>query len=111
MTVLTIRAHKRYAMRMPVTLQRKGERALRGLLIELSQQGARISNLGAVPYDEGDGVTLEMRGGRKIRSTVRWVRGGVAGLRLDTSLHLPEMHDIIADDRSRDAEDLRSYGT
>ena len=111
MTVLTIRSHKRYAMRMPVTLQRRGEKALRGLLIELSQQGARISNLGAAPYEEGDSVTLEMRGGRSIHSTVRWVRDGVAGLRLNTSLHIPEMSDIISDDRSRIQDDERSYGT
>ena len=109
MTVLTIRSHRRYAMRMPVTLQRKGEKALRGLLIELSQEGARVSNLGRVPYEAGDTVTLEMRGGRKIHSTVRWAHDGIAGLKLNRSLHVPEMSDIIAGDRERD--EWRNYGT
>jgi len=59
MAVLTIRAHRRYAVRQPVRLGRSDGEAARGLLIELSSEGLRISNLGRRDYAIGEEVTVE----------------------------------------------------
>ena len=54
MTVLTIRAHRRYAVRQPVRLVKAGAKPVSGLMIELSSEGIRISNLGRSPFAIGD---------------------------------------------------------
>ena len=40
MTVLTIRAHKRYAVRQTVTLRRPGEAPASGLMIDVKSESA-----------------------------------------------------------------------
>ncbi len=102
MSVLTIRAHKRYAVRLPVELHKKGRKPARGLLIELSQQGARISNLGGRAYQLGDEVTVLTDCGRELPGTVRWSHDGLAGIRLDRTLHAPELKDFL--EANRDAQ-------
>ena len=117
MSVLTIRAHRRYATRLPVTLNRNtGRNAGRGcgacgLLIELSQHGARISNLGACDYAVGDAVELCMEGGDPLPGTVRWAHDGLAGIRLDRPLHLPELRGLLELNAARDAEPELRFGT
>lgn len=103
MTVLTIRAHRRYALRMPAKLQRKGGRARRCLLIELSQHGARLSNLGERRFEYGEAVTLTTECGKQLEATIRWAHDGVAGLHLSRSLHLPEMSELLAANRKDSA--------
>lgn len=111
MSVLTIRAHKRYALRMPVELQRKGRKDASGLLIELSQEGARISNLGRGKYEAGDELVVVTPCGKELEATIRWSHDGIAGIRLDPALRLPEMSDLLhADRREREPADCR-YGT
>jgi hypothetical protein len=58
MAVLTIRSHKRYAVRQQVQLGKPGALPAQGLLIELSSEGCRISNLGRCDYTIGEEVTL-----------------------------------------------------
>ena len=112
MSVMTIRAHKRYAMRLPVQLARKGRKTgAKGLLIELSSKGARISNLGNATYEYGEEVVLGMCDGRELRGTIRWAHDGLAGVTLDSPLHAPQMAEFLeASQRSKAARDLR-YGT
>ena len=110
MSVLTIRAHRRYAMRLPVDLAKNGGKDTRGLLIELSQQGARISNLGKRTFEFGEAVTLTLECGHRLTGSVRWAHDGLAGIRLDQTLHAPEMRDLLI--ANRDAqEDMQLYGT
>jgi hypothetical protein len=45
MAVFTIRARRRYAVRQMINLCKAGGRRAQGLLIELSSEGCRISNL------------------------------------------------------------------
>ena len=110
MSVLTIRAHKRYALRLPVELCSPNGDAASGLLIELSKQGARISNLGETGYVYGDEVMLTTDCGRELHGTVRWAHDGLAGIHLDAPLHAPQMSDFLT--ANRDAQQLEPrYGT
>ena len=112
MSVLTIRASKRYATRLPVKLHRDGSKtASSGLLIELSQQGARISNLGRAKCEAGDSVVIVAAKDIEIEGTIRWAHDGLAGVRLDRSLHLPEMRELLELIRREQADDDRCYGT
>jgi len=103
MSVLMIRTHRRYALRMPAKLQCERGKTLRCLLRELSQHGLRISNLGEQRFEPGDAVTLDMQGGRSMPGKIRWAHDGVAGMVLDNPLHLPEMSEIIAAGRQHKA--------
>jgi hypothetical protein len=90
MTVLTIRAHKRYATRQPVRMRAGRAKAVAGLLIELSAEGIRISNLGSAKFEVGQDVTVAI-GEREYQGRVRWSHDGIAGVRLDRALHSPEI--------------------
>jgi hypothetical protein len=111
MSVLTIRAYKRYATRLPVTLRREGRKTVSGLLIELSQQGARISNLGRSKFEAGDAVVITAASDIAIEGTIRWAHDGLAGVRLDRSLHLPEMRDLLELNRRKQSGADWHYGT
>ena len=56
MSVFTIRAHKRYAVRQLVSLRKAGGRRAEGLMIELSSEGFRISNLKRGEHVAGEAV-------------------------------------------------------
>lgn len=111
MSVLTIRAHKRYALRLPVDVLKKGRKPANGLLIELSQQGARISNLGRRSYNVGDEVVLVAENGKELPGVIRWSHDGLAGINLSRSLHLPELSELLeANQQAINAGEL-DYGT
>ena len=93
MTVLTIRAHKRYAMRQPVSLRKPGCRA-QGLMIELSSEGCRISNLGRGAFEIGEAVTVEVDE-LSFAGRIRWAHDGIAGVRLDHALFGGQLSDLI----------------
>ncbi|WP_340587936.1 PilZ domain-containing protein [Erythrobacter alti] len=95
MSVLTIRAHRRYALRMPSKLKLENRKAVPCLLIELSQQGARISNLGQRELAVGESVALNTSCGRRLDGTIRWAHDGVAGIALGKPLHLPDLAELI----------------
>ncbi|MWV28231.1 PilZ domain-containing protein [Aurantiacibacter rhizosphaerae] len=111
MSVLTIRSHKRYATRLPVALRRDGRKTVSGLLIELSQQGARISNLGRGKYEMGDKIVINAPDDTAIDGTIRWAHDGLAGIRLDRPLHLPEMRNLLELNRREQSEMECQYGT
>jgi hypothetical protein len=108
MTVLTIRAHKRYATRQTVRLAAPGSKAVDGLLIELSSEGCRISNLGAASFMVGQEVTLDI-GDDAYHGRIRWSHDGIAGVRLDRALHTYQVAELLA--VSRGGEPERRYGT
>ena len=111
MTVLTIRAHKRYAVRQPVQLGKSGEKPISGLLIELSSEGVRISNLGRPGFTIGEPVTVEIDE-RRYQGKIRWTHDGIAGVRLDNPLFSSELSDLIAIGRGESpAAEIRRYGT
>ena len=110
MTVLTIRAHKRYAVRQPVRLAKPGAKAVGGLMIELSSEGCRISNLGRPGFVVGEPVTVEIEE-LKFRGKIRWTHDGIAGVRLDTALFPSQMSELIALSRGEPPAEVRRYGT
>jgi len=109
MTVLTIRAHKRYAVRQTVRLHKGKCRPAKGLMIELSTEGCRISNLGDAAFDVGEEVSVDLCGNRKLHGIVRWAHDGFAGVRLNTPLLGRELADLL--NVSRDGEGELRYGT
>lgn len=111
MGVLTIRAHKRFALRLPVELERPGRKTAQGLLIEVSQKGARVSNLGRGKYEFGDPVTVMAPGGIELVGTVRWAHDSLAGIQLARSLHVPELNALLDANRREAAEGDWNYGT
>ena len=111
MTVLTIRAHKRYAVRQPVQLAKSGGKPISGLMIELSSEGIRISNLGRPGLVIGEPVTVEIDE-LKFRGKIRWAHDGVAGVRLDNALYIAQLGELIARGRGESpAGEVRRYGT
>jgi hypothetical protein len=80
-SVLVIRAHKRFAVRQKARLGRAGKRSLDGLVIELSLDGCRISNLAADAFAAGQAVTLRIDGTSTIAAHVRWLGQDAVGLR------------------------------
>lgn len=111
MSVLTIRAHKRYAMRLPVELERASTQQARGLLIELSLQGARVSNLDCQDIKPGQQVEMLAPNGRSMPGTVRWSHDGIAGIKLTRALHIPELAELVEINRKHDAPAKQSFGT
>ncbi|MCB2067285.1 MAG: PilZ domain-containing protein [Erythrobacter sp.] len=111
MSVLTIRTYRRYATRLPVGLRRAGRKSVRGLLIELSQQGARISNIEGGTLEPGDPVVLAAQSGARLSGTIRWAHDNVAGVRLDQPLHLPELRELLDLSRREQSASEPRYGT
>ena len=110
MTVLTIRAHRRYAVRQPVRLRRDDGKALNGLMIELSSEGIRISNLGRPGLTIGEEVTVDVEGS-KLHGYIRWTHDGIAGVRLAKALFPTQLGELIARGRGEVAAELALYGT
>ena len=111
MTVLTIRAHKRYAVRQPVRVAKPGGTPVGGLMIELSSEGCRISNLGRPGFQIGEPVTVQIDE-LEYRGRIRWAHDGVAGVRLDAALFSGELSELIARGRGElHADEVRRYGT
>ncbi len=89
--ILTIRAHKRYAIRQAVGLRSAPDGcSSSGLMIELSTEGCRISGLVACALSPGDPVVVE-RYGFELHGRICWVNSGIAGVRLDRRLTSKEL--------------------
>lgn len=108
MTVTTIRSHKRYAVRQVVSLRKAGGRRAEGLMIELSSEGCRVSNLKRGEHSAGDTVTLEI-GDISLGGFIRWAHDGVAGVRLDNALFSNQLAELVAIGRGE--QELVRYGT
>lgn len=95
MAVLTIRAHKRFGVCRRVRLQRDHDEPLGGLLIELSLEGCRISNVNPDLFAIEQQVTVSIDDRPPFRACVRWNHDGMIGLRLVHPLHHAELADLI----------------
>jgi hypothetical protein len=107
MTVLTFRSHTRFAMRQPVSLASEGRRKLRGLLIELSAEGCRVSGLGKAAFAMEQTVTVDIAGSDPLAGRIRWTGDGVAGLRFDRVLTHAQLQDLLA--LTRGPVEIRRY--
>ncbi len=111
MTVLIIRAHHRFAMRLPVKLRQAQGKPARGLLIEISKGGARVSNLGASRFEVGEQVELITNSGSVLRGSIRWAHDGLAGICHATPLHAAELAQLLDENRRGSGELEPRYGT
>lgn len=96
--ILTIRAHKRYAVRQSICLRSPLDgRYCSGLLVELSSEGCRVSGLTDSDFLADDEIIVE-HDGMKLPGRIRWIEAGVAGVRLarlmmakELSVHLTHL--------------------
>ena len=108
MAVLTIRAGKRYALRRSLPVGIPTGRQSTGLLIELSADGCRISNLDDASIAIGDRIAAELDG-VQLGGVVRWSGDGVAGIRFERPLHCDQLRRLISTQRA--TAEVRRYGT
>lgn len=108
MSILTIRANTRYALRQDVRLEWAGGNSATGLLIELSAEGCRISGLADLKPDLECPVDVTTEG-MTLHCQVRWTRDGVVGLRMIRPLATAELAEMLA--RTRGPVEVRRYGT
>jgi len=118
-TVLVIRAHKRYAVRQAASLapgqSRRGPGAKphSGLLIELSLEGCRLGQIDDSQFATGQDVTLHVPGFKPRTAQVRWSHGNCVGLRFEAPLHVAELDSLVRACRldTPPAPADRAYGT
>lgn len=113
MTVLVIRAHKRFAVRRQAHLGKTGERAMNGLLIELSLEGCRLSNIDDRKFAVDEVVTVDIDGVEPMEGRVRWLNDRTLGLRFVAPLHIAALDRLIRFCRGEiddDGTPLRLYG-
>ena len=109
--LLTIRAHKRYAVCSKVRLRKETKRGIEGLLIELSLDGCRVSHVGnAASFALGDLLTLRLEGTAPIKARIRWANESTIGLRFECPLHIAGLQDLIQLCRGHGEQGPRTYG-
>jgi hypothetical protein len=79
-------------------------------MIELSSEGARISNLGRQGLAIGEQVTVDVEGS-KLHGYIRWTHDGIAGVRLAKALFPAQLSELISRGRGEAAAELALYGT
>lgn len=95
MSVLVIRAHKRFAVRRTARLRLAGRRGHEGLLIELSLDGCRLSNLPPQAFALDQTVTLRLEGHGALEGRVRWLSDGTVGLRFTRPLRIAALEQLL----------------
>lgn len=97
MKLLTIRKHRRFAVRhgahLEVTVGSRDPAV--GLLVELSLEGCRIAGSAGHGFAVGDTVRVRVDGFEAIPGQVRWADHGCVGLRFDRPLHTPVLESMI----------------
>jgi hypothetical protein len=106
-SVLVIRSHKRFAVRRPVTLREDSGGKRGGLMIELSNEGCRISGVDSLRYTVDQTVVLDL-GDEKLGGRVRWAHDGFVGVKFAIALRPAELGAML--EASRSAPERR-YGT
>lgn len=108
MAVLTIRSHRRFALRKSVRIGKDNLDTSTGLLIELSSEGCRVSSVERGIFQIGDAVVLDIDD-RRMGGRIRWSHDGIVGVRFNTALFNREIEEIVSRDRAQ--MDLPRYGT
>ena len=108
MSVLTIRSHKRFAVRRSVTLREEAGGKRGGLMIELSCEGCRISGVNSLAYTIDQLVALDLGEDECLGGRVRWAHDGFVGVKFAKPLRPAELGAML--EASRMAPERR-YGT
>ena len=94
-TVLTIRTHKRFGVCKSVRVHLACGTSVDGLLIEVSLEGLRVSNLTACDLDVEELVRVEIEGWQDFSARVRWRSHRIVGVRLEPPLHSRELANLL----------------
>lgn len=114
MSVLVIRAHKRFAVCRKARLRKPGRRFEDALLIELSLDGCRLSKLGPHAFTLDQTVMLRIDGALDpLEGRIRWLGAdGMVGLRFLRPLQAAALDRLIRCCRGEaEALPAPSYGT
>lgn len=108
MNVLTMRSCKRYAVRQALVVIDPSGAKTEGLLIELAQEGCRISSLEGIEVTTGDAVILDL-GDHTLHGLVRWSGIDTIGVRFERALFVNQLNALLT--QSRGQINTLSYGT
>ncbi len=113
MTILTIRKHKRFAMKQAARLLCADNRPCAGLLFEVSLDGCRLAIADCDGFAINQPVTVAIEGFAKLKAQVRWAGNGSVGLRFDHPLHTAELDELLQTCRPEQDSGaaMRGYGT
>ena len=95
MVVLTIRAHKRFAVCCEVKLRSSTGLVVDGLLIEMSLEGCRVSNVVSHKFSAEDLIDVEIDGQTSLSARVRWQHDKILGLRLMQPFQCGELASLL----------------
>jgi hypothetical protein len=113
-SVLIIRAHKRFAVCRQAKLRKRGRGFADGLLIELSLDGCRIGGVDAAAgFALDDTVVLRVAGAAPLEARIRWLNDTTIGLRFIQPLHVAALEALIRLCRGEQDPTVpqRAYGT
>jgi len=108
MSVLVIRAHHRFAMREQVSCTFGDGNTREGVLIELSREGCRISQLGEIDAAEGSIAEIGLSNGNTLPAKIRWTRDSTIGLRFEQPMSTAELTSIV--EAARNEVSVSRYG-
>lgn len=103
MSVLVIRAHKRFAVCRKARIDGADGCTGDALLIELSLDGCRVSTSNPQAAI-GDTLRLTVLGAEPLEARVRWTGEGTMGLRFVRPLHVPALDALIRLCRGEEGE-------
>lgn len=95
MTVLRIRTTRRFAVRSSARLKPGRGKAAAGLLIELSLDGCRISNVDNARFAIGEIARVELEGFEPLDCLVRWSQDGLVGLHFARALSATLLENLL----------------
>jgi hypothetical protein len=95
MSVLGNRTTRRFAVRSSAKLKPGRGKSAAGLLIELSLDGCRISNVDHARFCVGELARIELDGFEPLDALVRWSQDGFVGLRFARSLSMAGLESLL----------------
>ena len=113
MTILAIRAHRRFAVCRRARVSGSGRRGSDALLIELSLDGCRIGNVDSARFAIDQVLRIAIDGDDAFDARVRWLGDRTLGLRFVKPMHVPALDRLIRLCRGEgeSAGSARAYGT
>ena len=94
-SALIIRKHSRFAMCHQANLRRAGGRFRQALLVEVSLDGCRLSNLGKSPIEVGQHASVRIDGFGMVEVVIRGAKDGFVSLRFDRPLFTADLNRLI----------------
>lgn len=104
MSVLVIRKHSRFAMCCQAILRKSSGKGRNALLVEVSLDGCRLSNLGKSQIEVGERASVRIDGFGMVEGVIRGAKDGFVSLRFDRPLFTADLNRLIQTCRVERAE-------